>query len=143
MFFDVDINYLAILVAALIPMVLGMPWYDPHTPTGKAWMKWMKIDHNDPASKAQAKKEMPKAMIGMFISALVMSCVLAHFIVFTRATTFLLGIETGFWLWLGFIATSMASAVFFTKKPWKIFWIDSGFYLVALVLMGGVLAIWK
>lgn len=140
---EVNINYLAVLIAALIPMVLGMPWYDPHTPTGKAWCKWMKIDHNDPKTKEEMKKGMGKAMGGMFLSALLMSYILAHFVDYTVSNTFTLGMQTGFWLWLGFIATSMASAVFFTKKPWKIFFVDSGFYLVALVLMGGVLALWR
>lgn len=140
---EVDINSIAVIVAALIPMVLGMPWYDPHTPTGKAWGKWMKIDHTDPKTKEEMKKGMPKAMGGMFLSALLMSYILAHFVDYTVSNTFVLGMQTGFWLWLGFIATSMASAVFFTKKPWKIFFIDSGFYFVALVLMGGVLAVWK
>ncbi len=140
---QVDINCWATLVAALIPMALGMPWYDPHTPTGKAWGKWMKVDHNDPKTKEEAKKGMPKAMLGMFVSALLMSYILSHFVDYTASTTFSLGMQTGFWLWLGFVATTMASAVFFTKKPWKIFFIDSGFYLVSLVLMGGLLAVWR
>ena len=33
-----DINFLAVLVAALVPMVLGFIWYNPKV-MGTAWMK--------------------------------------------------------------------------------------------------------
>jgi hypothetical protein len=38
-----DINYLAVLVAALVPLVMGFIWYNPKV-LGNAWMKAAGLD---------------------------------------------------------------------------------------------------
>ena len=37
---NVDVNYLAVLVAAIINMVIGSIWYSPSMGFGKSWMKY-------------------------------------------------------------------------------------------------------
>ena len=50
----VDINYLAVLIAALASYVLGALWYSPVL-FGKLWMKLSKID---PKNMDAAKKHL-------------------------------------------------------------------------------------
>ncbi len=134
----VSINYLAVLVAAIVSMVIGFLWYGPIF--GKAWMRLMKIDKKkiDEAKK----KGMTTSYVVMFISALIMNYVLAHFVKYLGSRTFMDGMQAGFWLWLGFIATVQVGIVLWEGKPVKLYLINAAHYLVALMVTGGILAIW-
>ncbi len=134
----VDINFWAVLVAAIINMVVGSLWYSPAM-FGGLWMKAVGFGEKD---IKDAQKNMWSAYLITFVGALVTSYVLAHFVDFTGATTFLTGAQTGFWAWVGFIATTTLGGVVFEKKsePWYL--ITNGFHLVTLVINGGLLAVW-
>lgn len=134
----ISINYLAVLVAAVASMVLGFLWYGPLF--GKAWMQLMVFDKKK--IDAAKKKGMSKTFAIAFISTLIMSYVLAHFVDYIQAKTFVNGIVLGFWLWIGFFATTMLGIVLWEGKPIKLYLINAGHYLVALILMGGILAVW-
>ncbi|OGY43315.1 MAG: hypothetical protein A2729_05340 [Candidatus Buchananbacteria bacterium RIFCSPHIGHO2_01_FULL_39_14] len=135
----IGLNYGAIVVAALFHMVLGWAWYS--VLFGKAWMKLMKID----AKKVEEakKKSMAKPFGIMTIAALVMSYILAHFIRYTGSMSALEGLQAGFWLWLGFIATVMVNSVLWEEKPWKLYLLNVAYYLVSLLGMGVILASWQ
>jgi hypothetical protein len=87
--------------------------------------------------------ETTKMVLAGFVSALVMSYIFSHFVDLGGATTIGAGAQLGFWIWLGFVATIQAGVVLWEKKPIKLFLINSSFYLVTLVSMGAVLAIWQ
>ena len=67
---------------------------------------------------------------------------LIYFREMDRQPTFGDGAHVGFWVWLGFIATTYFSAVIWQKMHPKEFFIHVGYSLIALLLMGGVLAVW-
>lgn len=50
---------------------------------------------------------------------------------------------TGFWIWLGFVVPVMAGDTLFAKKPMGLLWIGAGYYLVQLLVMGAILAVWQ
>ena len=133
----VEINYLAVLVAAIASMALGFLWYGPLF--GNQWKKLMGF--TDKSMKAMKMTPM-QAMIGGFISTLIMSYILAHFIDYAQAATFADGAVAGTWLWLGFIATVQLGSVLWGGKPVKLYAINTLHYLVALIIMGGILAVW-
>ena len=140
----VPINYVAVVVAAVAQMVLGFLWYGPIF--GKPWMAMMGITE-EKMKEAQAKGGMGKSYAIMAVGALVMSFVLAHAIVF--ATTYLLfygvtaGITIGFLNWLGFIAPVTMGSVLWEGKPWKLWVLNAGYYLVGLCIMGAIIAAWQ
>jgi len=134
----VSINYLTVLAAAVVSMVIGFLWYGPIF--GKAWMQLMKIDKKK--MDEAKKKGMAKSYAVMFISALIMNYVLAHFVKYLGSKTFMDGMQAGFWLWLGFIATVQIGIVLWEGKPVKLYLINAAHYLVALMVTGGILAIW-
>lgn len=139
---DVPVNYLAVLVAAVANMILGSLWY------GKFFAKpWIAMSGITPQQMEEAKsKGMGKSYALAFVGSLLMSYILSH--VLTFATDYLgssgvsAGIMTGFWNWLGFVAPVMLGSVLWENKPWKLWMINSGYYLASLVMMGIILAVW-
>ena len=133
------VNYLAILVAAIVAYVIGALWYSPAL-FGKAWMKLSGMTKKDLA-KAK-KKGMAKSYIGMFIALLVMTYVLAFIIEALGGVTVGAGAMVGFWVWLGFYATSLLGGVFWESKPWGLYFLNAAHYLVILLVAGGILGVW-
>ena len=133
---DVTINYWAVLVAALINMAVGALWYSPMF-FGKPWSKLIGRKMED--MKSQAGPGYAIAGVG----ALVESWILVHFVIYANSNTALKGAETGFWLWLAFVAVTMAVGTVFAGRSWKLWKIDAGYFLVVLLLQGAVLAVWR
>ncbi len=130
-----EVNYLAVLVAAIASMVVGSLWYSPLL-FGKVWMHLAGMHEHD------AKKGMGQAMMLQFIASLVTAYVLAHFMFYTNANMIVDGLQGAFWIWLGFVATSMMGDAIFAKKPWKLYFINSFHYLASLLVMGAIIAAW-
>ncbi len=133
------VNGLAVVVAAIAGMVIGAFWYSPSF-FGTQWMKLSGMSKKALA-KAQ-KKGMGKTYLAAFIAVLIMSYVLAQFIKYTKANTIAEGAVIGFWLWLGFIATTMLNSVLWEQRPRKLYYINVGHYLITLLIMGAILAVW-
>ncbi len=133
-----SMNYLAVLVAAIANFLLGGLWYSPLL-FAKKWMALVGITEEQIKQSGSAGK----AYMGTFVSALVMAYVLAHFVSYAEATTLVQGAQTGFWAWLGFVATTSIANHLFEHRPFGLFFINSGFYLVSLLLMGAILAVWR
>ncbi len=136
---NVPINYVGVLLAALSAMVLGFLWYSPML-FGNTWMKLTGITKKDMTAK---KKQMPVTYGGMFITALITAYVLAHILYFSGAQTVSMGLQGGFWVWLGFVATVLFGSVLFEGKPIKLFFINAGYHLVNLLAMGVILVLVK
>ena len=135
----VNVNFIAVFVAAIASMIIGFVWYSPFA-FGKMWMGEMGISAKKVADKKK-KQNMPVTLGISFIAALVMAYVLAHIISYAQAKTVLEGAQAGFWLWLGFVATTMLSSVLFGGKSVKLFIINSAHYLVVLLVMGAILTV--
>ena len=135
---QVDVNYLAVLSAAIASMVVGFLWYGPLF--GKLWVKMMSFDKKK--MDEAKKKRMGKTYVLAFLTSLIMSYVLAHFVDYVEAMTIADGAVLGFWLWIGFFATTQIGSVLWEGKPVKLYLINTLHYLVALVVMAAILAVW-
>jgi len=51
------------------------------------------------------------------------------------------GLQAGFLVWLGFVATTSAANAAFGDRGWTVWGIEAGNHLVTLLLMGLVLAL--
>jgi hypothetical protein len=140
----VPVNYLAVLGATLLSVVIGSLWYGPIF--GKTWTKLMGWTKADMAKGAADKNEMTKSYGIQFVGSFFMAFVLSHALVF--ASTYLetsgvsAGIQTGFWNWLGFVAPVTLTSVLWEGKPWKLWLINNGYNLVTLCAMGVLLSLW-
>ena len=129
------INLLAVLVAAVINMALGALWYS------KALFadQWVK------ATGKSIKQMQENAGPGYGITAvgsLVMALMLAYVLGWVGAATFIGGATTGLIIWVGFVATTHAANYVFEGRSLNLYAINLGYFLVTLVLMGGLLATW-
>ena len=127
---DISISWVAVFVAAVANMAVGFVWYGPLF--GKMWQSLMGFNE-------ESMKNMPltakQAISGGFVTALIMSYVLAHFAYLSGVDTVSGGLQLAFWVWLGFIATASASSFLWEGKPFKLFVLNAVEQLVALSLM--------
>ena len=128
-------NHLALLASAFYQWILGALWYSLFF--AKPWM----------ALTGHTSGSRPKgavfAMISSFIVSLILSLVLAHTVLWADADTFVCGALIGFTSWLGFIAGPMLAQHLYEKKSLKLYAINAGYWLVALLGSGGLLAVWR
>jgi hypothetical protein len=128
-------NHWAILVSALIQWFLGAAWYSPAL-FAKPWMAMVSV-------RTKTKTvSMIVGMIASFVGSVVTSFILAHVVMWSGAAIFSLGALIGFILWLGFIAAPLAASYIYEGRPFKLFAINTGYWLVALIVTGGLLAVW-
>ncbi|TSC86642.1 MAG: hypothetical protein G01um10147_854 [Microgenomates group bacterium Gr01-1014_7] len=120
------------VISAVAAMVVGSLWYGPLF--GKAWMKLVGISKDD-----VNKKDIPKMYGTMFIGALIEAYILSLFIHYAGAFNLILGAKTGLWAWLGFVATTMIGNYMFAKRPMNLYFIDAGYALANLLVMGAIL----
>ena len=126
------INWLAVLVAWILHIVISLAWYQPVF-FGKAWVRL-------------SGKEMTPAVrwIPAGISAhLVCILALAVIVNLANATTVLEGIAAGVLVTVGFVATLLAGELVWEKIPFKLYLIRVGDQLLTLCLGGAILALWR
>jgi hypothetical protein len=129
-------NHWAILVSALIQWSLGAAWYSPAL-FAKPWMSMVFM-------RADSKKtSMIVGMIASFIGSLVTSLMLAHVVIWSGAATIGFGALIGAILWLGFVAAPLCASYIYEGRPFKLFAINTGYWLVGLLISGGLLAVWR
>lgn len=133
---EVPVNVGAVAVAALAGYVVGGLWYGPLF--GETWRKL--------SGAAEAKPTPPVIVIGL-ISSLIMSFVLSYALLYAdayhRTSGVTSGLLAGFFSWLGFIAPVTVGSVLYESKPWKLWLLNNGYWLLSLLVMGVILAVWK
>jgi hypothetical protein len=130
------INHWAVLVSALILWLLGAAWYSPAL-FAKPWMAALAIVPKGPM------KGLATGMISSFVGDLLVAFVLVHFILWSGADTLATGAFVGFLCWLGFIAATQFPQGIYENRPPRLFAINSGYWFVGLLIVGGLLAVWR
>ena len=77
-----------------------------------------------------------------FLAWLLTAYVLSHIVDYAMATTVFQGLQTGIWIWLGFMVTYEVIHGLFESRDFRLYFINSGYHLVALLIMGSMLAVW-
>lgn len=147
-----DLDWLAVGLSVLAMMIIGFVWYAPWFPTGKVWMRNMGMDPKNPPKPPGGK--MALSMVLMVIGSFLMMFVFAHTnLVYQDAfrnedtggdaefELRLMDTLTGaLFTWLGFIVPLNLNSVAFENKPWSMFFVNAGYYLVGLLVAGILLA---
>lgn len=138
---NIEVNIVAIILAGVASMAVGFLWYSPLL-FAKPWMKLMGYTEK---SMEAAKKEMGKTYAISFVASLITAYVLAH--VMTLSESFFhyapiyAGVSTAFWMWLGFVGPVQLTDALFGSKKWNLFFINTGYQLASMVVMGVVIAL--
>jgi hypothetical protein len=138
---DFDINFWAVVVAAVSNMVVGFLWYGPLF--SKPWAKEMGFNLEDKERMAAMQKEAQTAYPQMLIGAVLMAYVFAHVLQAFDSNSVGMAIEGAIYTWLGFIVPVKYGDKLWGGKSLKLFFIDAGYYLVALAIMAIILQVWK
>ena len=131
-----NINYLAVLAAAVSTFVLGGLWYSPLL-FGKAWMRANSFTDADLQTFSKAR------MFGWsFFFALVMALNLAMFLAGpTPNVTW--GMAAGGLAGFGWVAMAIAIIGVFENRSWTYILINGGYMTVAFVIMGAIIGAWR
>jgi len=129
-----QINWLSVIVSALAAFALGSLWYSPVL-FGKTWQKLIKLSDED-----MKGANMPLIFGSTFILNIIGAFVLDMFI--GRESTLMTGLMAGLLVSLAWIATSLGINYLFTRKPFKLFIIDAGYYVAFFTIMGAILGAW-
>lgn len=133
------VNFLAVLVAALVTFALGALWYSPFL-FARQWMK----AHGLTQAKLKAMRKDAAKAYGVSLGCyLVMAFALAVLLNITHITAFAAGIKLGILCWVGFAATVGLTGHMFSGKPIAAWLIDTGYQLIYLALMAGILTAWR
>jgi hypothetical protein len=141
---NVEINYLAVLLAAVSSMVVGSLWYMPAA-FGKAWMSMtgVKMDKN----KGMTAKTAVWMYGSVFVASLVTAYVLAHVAFLSNkffGNSFLHdALTTGFWLWLGFTAARIFTHDVFEGRRKKLTLLNGAHELVTVLVMALIIGLLK
>jgi hypothetical protein len=132
------INWLAILVAAIIPMVVGGLWYS-NLLFAKRWISLMGTTEEE-----LRKNFNPAKTYGVtFVMCIVMAYVMDYFVHYTLSMSFVQGMKIGFALWVGLVVTTAYQSVTFQGVKQGLYIMNMGYNLVSMMLMGGLLAVWR
>jgi hypothetical protein len=126
------VNWLAVIVAAVAGIIVGFIWYAPQV-FGRRWARASGIELPEPG------QVQPMTYIGGVATAVVTAYVLAVLSRGLGAATLVDGVIVGLVVWLGFVATWLASGVFFERRS-TIWWaINAGQAVVSLAIMGAII----
>ena len=131
---DVDINYVAVIVAAIVPMVLGALWYSPAL-FARPWMR----------AVGRTEDELGGMALGYVVSAVaavLSSYALARIERWAEVDDLWNGALVGLLAWVGFVAGLLAVTTYFGGRPRTLWVINAGYQLVSLVVMGAILGVW-
>jgi len=130
-----NLNWLAIITAAVSAFVLGGLWYSPLL-FAKRWMKETGI-----TEETTKNANMIKIFSLAFVLALIASFFLAMFIGPDRGAVF--GATAGFMAGLGWVFTFMGISYLFESRTLAHFLINSVYSIVSLTIMGFIIGVIK
>ena len=134
------IKYPAVLVATLVHFILGGLWYSPLLFANK----FMQLINWTPEQVRQLESEShAKELVIAFVMSFLLVYILAHFVQYTKATNAIGGIQTAFWLWLGFIVTTQLPLTLFERRSFGLFLINVAYQFVGCALAGAILGVWR
>ena len=132
----VEMNYLAVLVGAVISVIVGALWYSPVL-FGNAWLTLVG------KTKEQAEKEFsPLKIVWALVWGFVTSYGLARVIVWTGKATLMDGVLVGVLTCVVFAIASIAVNHSFEGRPVKLTVIYAAHHLVAFAAIGAMLGAW-
>jgi Protein of unknown function (DUF1761) len=129
------------MIAALIPMILGMIWFHPKV-FGAAWMKGARMKPEDGEGV-----NMPVMMGLGYLMALIIGSFLKSYAVYHDGTpedaTFMHGAFHGLILGGMLGIPTLVSATLWERKSITYYLIQVSYWLIVFALMGGLIFAWR
>jgi hypothetical protein len=126
-----DINWIAVIIAAVASMAIGFVYYLPQV-FGTRWQQLMGRDMTGTQGAAMSYAYTA-------VAALVAAFVVAQFVHWSDSYSIGGGAFLGAVGWLGFTATASFSDYVFSGRPWALFSIQNGYQLISFAVTGGII----
>jgi hypothetical protein len=142
MMLDFSVSWLPFLVVAVANFLLSWLYYSPGMPWFRAWQIGVGVDPGKKEMSEADRKAMPRLMLGGLASSLLFSYglqVVAHS---AGASTLGAGAAAGAVIWAAFVLSHSLDTQFEGRKP-VVLAINNARYLVAYVLFGALVAVWR
>lgn len=132
-----EINYWAVVLAALSTLIIGSVWYTPAV-FGKYWMRTAKVDPDGSSA------------VGSIIAAVLVSLVTAWVLAgatfiawsFYGGSFFWNAVLTAAILWAGFTAARIITHDVFERRPYGLTILNIAHELVTLIVMAVIIGVW-
>ena len=135
-----DLNWLAVLVAALAYFAIGAVWYSPPL-FGKAWAAAGGLPTPDPGSRPS-----PAIYLTPLVGSVLASVALGMLAAATGSDSLQRGIVLGLVCAIGFaVSVALVTAQFESEKPKPMVWgaITAGYHAVGILVAAIVVASWR
>ena len=130
-----NINWLAVLVAAILRLAVGTIWFSPI-----AFVKpWQALTGVTPESM---RSGLGKAITLDLVMSLLMAITLAEIIGIAHIADWYNGALVGAWAWVGFVLATQLPLMTYENRSLRLIAINTGAILVSLLLMGALLGLW-
>jgi hypothetical protein len=136
-----NINLWAVVAAAVATMVVGFLWYSPIL-FARPWMIAMGYDPEDKAKIEELRKGAGRIYALTFVLSLIGAFVLAKIISGLTIATVPYGMKVGLAVWAGFVLPVQWTDQMFSRRPFKLLVINTGYQLVCFLVMGAILGRW-
>lgn len=136
---EVQVNWLAVVLAALSTMVVGSVWYAKPV-FGNLWIKLARLDEKNMASPVKA---IILSVAASFVSAYVLAYATYLSNTFFGNSFLHDALMTAFWAWLGFTVARLLTHDLFENRPHKLTLITMGHEFVAIMVMALIIGLLK
>ena len=134
----VHVNYLHVLVAAVVVFVLGWLWYSPLL----FFKPWMRLRGMDPVA-AMAGAKMPGGkLVVEFARCFILAYVIARLVALLGIASALGAVHFGLSVWIGFPVIVLTGSVLWENTSWKVAAIHAGDWLVKMLVIPLILTLW-
>lgn len=128
------INWISVLVAAIVAFAIGGLWYSPLL-FSKLWQTELKLKDEE-IKKANIPLIFSTTFFLNLISAVALKVLLGN------DSTLLIGLTSGLVVSVAWISTSLGINYLFSGKSFRLFLIDAGYFIVFFTVMGAILGSW-
>lgn len=135
---ELDINWLAVVVATIASMVVAGVWYQDFA-FGLPWKRMTRID----AKRAEKAGNTPMfvVLIVNFFTATSLAAAIAITTTHFDNFSVWLALATGLVVWLAFSASTLLTHNMFEQKPLKLTAINNGYQLAMFIIMALVIGL--
>ena len=134
-----QVNWLAVIVAALAYFIIGSLWFAAIF--GKVWLQEVEkigIRINKP-TRGQMTQKMVQTFIGNWIIVLAV----AYVVFVSGSVTWQTGLKIGLICGIGFAVAVMVVAYTWESRSYKLIAIDAGYPLTGITIAAIILSVWR
>lgn len=128
------VNWVAVIAGNVALLIIGFVWFMPKV-FGDRWIALM----GRPGEQLTPGPDFVLSILSGTLNAFVMAVLALNL----KSTTVGDGILLGLVVWAGFFLSYMTANTVFAKRSWSLWGIDVGHALLAQVVLGVVVTLWR